>query len=555
MAEITNLEQSKLDLIAEIEKRVNDKIIEKSNADLLIKLINNAESLTEAIAIAELGTTYKRTGLHFDKRLEKFGNAIKYFYKNNNLSFKTDVNAITHKLIIGDNYDALLNLLVSYRGKIDVIYIDPPYGKDSMGEFANTNYDNSLTRDNLLSMLYPRIQLAKQLLTPDGVLICSIDDKNQAYVKCLFDEVFGEAHFIFCAPRQTKKGGKTTTTIQKNHDYLICYSMSDNPVFCQDERDVSSFNLTDEYVEVRGPYKTTQTLDYNSLSYSASLDYEIELEGRIFVPGGDYEAYKARKAGNYQAYDWTWRWSEDAFKWGVENGFIVLKGDRIYTKTYAKCRKKPNACEIEFVDGKSFTTMEFMENEYSNDNGKKKLKEVFDDGDRLFDNPKPPMLVSKLISMVCDNDNAIILDFFAGSGTTGQAVLELNREDGGNRKFVLCTNNEKTDKTPNGIAYDVTSKRLKRIMTGKCYDNSSNFDWIKKNEPYGDNLDVYEVKEVANFENTEGKTPFDVINETLYGKEKFNQIKDKIDWVCSNFEGTQRIIESDEQWKKRVGDK
>lgn len=148
-----NLEESKLNLITEIDRRVNDKIIEKSNADLLKKLIGNAETLTEAIAIAELGTTYKRTGLHFDKRLEKVDNAIKYLKRNSNLSFKTSDDGITHKLYVGDNYDCLLNLLISHRGQIDVIYIDPPYGKDSMGEFAQTNYDNTLTRDNLLSML------------------------------------------------------------------------------------------------------------------------------------------------------------------------------------------------------------------------------------------------------------------------------------------------------------------------------------------------------------------------------------------------------------------
>ena len=227
MAEITNLEQSKLDLIAEIEKRVNDKIIEKSNADLLIKLVNNAESLTEAIAIAELGTTYKRTGLHFDKRLEKFGNTIKYFSKNNNLSFKTDDNAITHKLIIGDNYDALLNLLVSYRGKIDVIYIDPPYGKDSMGEFADTNYDNAITRDNLLSMLYPRLLLARDLLSKQGAIFCSIDDRNQAYVKGLFDEIFNENNFMGCFIWQKKSGGgQNDDFFVTEHEYVLAYRKS-----------------------------------------------------------------------------------------------------------------------------------------------------------------------------------------------------------------------------------------------------------------------------------------------------------------------------------------
>lgn len=176
--------------------------------------------MTEAIAIAELGTTYKRTGLHFDKRLEKFEDTIKYFTKNEKLSFSDDTDKEPHKLIIGDNYDALLNLLIQYKGKIDVIYIDPPYGKDNMGEFAKTNYENALTRDNLLSMMYPRLLIAKELLSSDGVIFCSIDDRNQAYVKCLFDEVFGESSFLFCIPRITKKGGKTTNTMKKRRRNL-----------------------------------------------------------------------------------------------------------------------------------------------------------------------------------------------------------------------------------------------------------------------------------------------------------------------------------------------
>src|SRR3989338_9658902 len=188
------LKRVKDDLIAEIDKRIADKIIEKTNADLLKKLITSAETVNEAIMIAELGTTYKRTGFHFDKRLEKMSDTIKYLKKNKKLSFVQDKNALTHKLIIGDNYDALLNLLIEYRGKIDVIYIDPPYGKDSMGEFAKTNYENAITRDNLLSMLYPRLVLARQLLSDKGIIFCSIDDKNQAYVKGLLDEVFWESN-------------------------------------------------------------------------------------------------------------------------------------------------------------------------------------------------------------------------------------------------------------------------------------------------------------------------------------------------------------------------
>ncbi len=539
-----NLEFVKNSLKEDILHRQSDKILERNNAELLIKLINNADSVTEALAIAELGTTYKLTGLHFDKRLERLGTDIKYLKKNEALSIEGGENRPKHKLLIGDNYDCLLNLIVEFRHAIDVIYIDPPYAKDKMGEFATTNYENSISRDNLLSMLYPRLILARDLLTDDGVIICSIDDRNQSYVKCLFDEVFGESKFIFCAPRLMKKGGKTTTTIQKNHDYLLCYSMSDNPVFTQAEREEDTFTEEDEYVEKRGRFKLTQTLDYGSLSYSPSLDYEIEYEGRIFVPGSDRHAYEERKKGNYQSYDWTWRWNKKAFDWGVENGFVVLRGNRIYTKTYSKCRKKRNALEIEYVEGKAYTTLEFLEeNKYSNDNGKKKLNEIFKDGERLFENPKPPALIENLISIVCDKDDAVILDFFAGSGTTGQAVLDFNRNNGTNYRFILCTNNEITDMNPNGIAYDVTTRRLKRIISGTDYDGNSDFKWIEDNSPFGDSLDVCEIETVSSMENDKEKNAFSVIDETLYGKKQFERLQDKIGWVCRNFDHTQRYIE------------
>ncbi len=165
---------------------------------MIKKLIANADNDTEAVNIAALGTTYKRTGLHFDKRLEKTSSDIHYFRKNEILSFHTDDNKPKNKLIIGDNYKALQNLFIEYLNKIDVIYVDPPYGKDSMGEFAKTNYENAITRDNLLSMLYTRLTLAKDFPSEEGVIFCSIDDRNQVYLKCLFDEIFGERNFICC---------------------------------------------------------------------------------------------------------------------------------------------------------------------------------------------------------------------------------------------------------------------------------------------------------------------------------------------------------------------
>jgi hypothetical protein len=162
-------------------------------------------------------------------------------------------------------------------------------------------------------------------------------------------------------------------------------------------------------------------------------------------------------------------------------------------------------------------------------------------GVKLKNGKKPVRLLKQLVKMCCPKDG-VVLDFFAGSGTTGHAVLELNKEDGGSRTFILCTNNERSDTNPNGIAYDVTSKRLKRVMTGKCYDGTGDFERIKKNEPLGGNLEVTEIAEVSNLEQEKGKSAFDVIDEKLYGEDFRFSIEDKIKWVCENFSITQKFL-------------
>lgn len=538
----SELSKVKQDLIAEIEKRVDDHVLEPSNAELLTKLIAQADNDNEAISIAALGTTYKRTGLHFDKRLERLTHDIRYFCKNEELSFHTDDNKPVNKLIIGDNYEALQNLLVQYTGAVDVIYIDPPYGKDSMGEFAQTNYQNAITRDNLLSMLYPRLQLAKQLLSDSGVIFCSIDDKNQAYVKCLFDEVFGERNFITVFPRLTKKAGKTTDKIAINHDYVITYAGNENVAIKMLDHYDEEYKHVDEFESERGKYKLSQTLDYDTLGYVNSLDYPITIDGITYYAGNvSEEEYRKRKVENPKN-GYRWRWSQELFDFGYENGFIVVKGSRIYTKTYKNAVIEKQGMFYEVVAKerkKTPSSLALLENEYSNDNAKKELDSIFTV--KVFDYSKPAALIKTLVNL-SEKDDAIILDFFAGSGTTGHAVLDLNK-DGGNRTFILCQMNEKTDTTPNGIAYDVTAKRLKRIMTGECYDGTKDFEWIKKNKPYGGNLDVYEIDKVADFEYTEGKSPFDVIDETLYGQPRFATLQEKIDWVCSHFGNARKQLD------------
>ena len=501
------------------------------------KLIKNAENKEEAIAIAELGTTYKRTGFHFDKKLEKIGSTIKYFKKNSELSFCQNEQSKTHKLIIGDNYDALLNLSISYKGKIDVIYIDPPYGKDDMGEFADTNYNNAVTRDNLLSMLYPRLVLAKQLLSDEGVIFCSIDDKNHAYVKCLFDEIFGERGFISNSILVSNRGGRDYGGIAKQHEYLLIYA---NDVFKYELNPIEDENKKFQYQDEIGGFNLMELRNRNikfnkenrpNLFYPFYLDqnskdenglYKISLEkNEIF----NVEVYPSLSQGVQT----VWRWGKEEKSRANLNIEIFGKenqnGGYMIVQKYRKTTKMQRSI--------------WDEKEFVNERGTEVVKEILGKG--VFDYPKSVFLLKRVIELASKN-NSIILDFFAGSGTTGQAVLELNSEDGGNRTFILCTNNEKTDMNPNGIAYDVTSKRLKRVMSGSCYDGTNDFEWKKKNSPLGDNLDVYEIAEVSNSEQTEGKSPFDVIDEELYGEVKMTP-KDKIKWVCENFSVTQKYLE------------
>lgn len=545
--EQTNLNRLKQDLIEEIDQRVKDRILEPTNADLLRKLIRQADNENEAISIAALGTTYKRTGLHFDKRFERMTDDISYFRRNTALSFHSDDSKPTHKLIIGDNYETLQNLLIQYRSAVDVIYIDPPYGKDSMGEFAQTNYANAISRDNLLSMLYPRLMLAKQLLSDSGVIFCSIDDKNQAYVKCLFDEVFGEGNFISTSIIMNNRGGRDYGGIAIQHEYLLIYAKDtceyelneiadpDKRFFYKDEQ--GGFNL----MELRNRNVKFNNRNRPNLFYPFYLNpnskdinglFQIALEPRAEF------SIKVLPAIS-QGIQTVWRWGKEEKSRANLNKEIFGKenqnGGYMIVQKYRKTTKMQRSI--------------WDEKEFVNERGSEMIKDILGYG--VFDYPKSMFLLKRVIELSSQPD-ATVLDFFAGSGTTGHAVLDLNKQDGGNRTFILCQLNEQTDTTPNGIAYDVTAKRLKCIMTGSCYDGTTDFKWAQSNTPYGGNLDVYEIDHVSNFEYTEGKSPFEVIDETLYGQKPFATLREKIEWVCTRFANTQKRVEDDHEWAQRT---
>lgn len=382
--------------------------------------------------------------------------------------------------IEGDNLEVLKLIKHTYSGEngVKMIYIDPPYNSnedfiyddkfiDSLDKYLEYTNQKGIAMPEAsgryhtrwLNMMYPRLWLANYLLRDDGVIFISIDDREVTNLRKLCDEVFGEENFIGIFPRVTKKGGKSSESIAKNHDYIVAYakSLSNVDLIGVSHTD-EGYNKKDEYFDQRGYYKMNQTLDYNSLGYSQSLDYPIEINGKIYYPGGDIDKYNERQAGKHSRADWAWRWSKDLFKFGYENGFIVeTEGGtrpRIYTKTYQNVKIIENNGKYKIVKierTKPLSTLEFTENSYSNDNAKKALDNFM--GFTAFDYTKPPELIIKLAKLVGGN-NFIVLDFFSGSASTAHAIMQLNAEDHGNRRFIMMQFPEEIDPKKNRASFD-----------------------------------------------------------------------------------------------------
>lgn len=378
-----------------------------------------------------------------------------------------DKDAPNHILIEGDNLEALTTLAYTHAGRIDVIYIDPPYNtgnKDFVYNDSFVDKEDSYRHSKWLSFMSRRLKIAKQLLSDKGVIFISIDDNEQAQLKLLCDEIFGGDNFIATFPRITKASGKTTDKIAQNHDYVLLYAKIENHCVINGlPHDDEGYKYKDEFYQERGKYKLNQTLDYDSLSYSSSLDYPITISNETFYPGGNVDAYMNRKNGQHKRADWAWRWSNDLFKFGYDNGFIVVKssknGKRIYTKTYQNVNIEKIGTGYEIVKKdrlKPIQSIQLIDNSFSNDNAKKELSVIFDE--KVFDYPKPTSIMSYLLKAI-PNCN-YVLDFFAGSGTTLHATMQLNAEDGGHRQCILVTNNE------NGICENVTYERNKRVIQG-----------------------------------------------------------------------------------------
>lgn len=393
--------------------------------------------------------------------------------------------------ITGDNLEVLKILQESYLGKIDMIYIDPPYntGKDFVysDKFQKTDEELKEVMDLLdeegrqvvgltknekssaryhsdwLNMMYPRLRLARNLLKDSGVIFISIDDNEQANLKVMCDEIFGEGNFLANLVWMNKEGGgKSDSKFFRNkHEYILVYAkqileanINPKPV-----EDVDRYRLSDEYEEIRGKYQLIK-LDSGSLGWSKNLDYPIEFEGKMYYAGGSKEKWEIRQTGGALLKDWGWRWSKDKLQWGIENDFVVFQKGNVYTKQYLNVDKDGN------VAPRTIQPIAVIE-KFSTTQSNKYLKQIFDNS--IFNYSKPYELIYELLSYATNKDS-LVLDFFAGSGTTADSVMRLNASDSGNRRFIVTTLDEQILNSTDFQTIDQISRERIRRAAAKLQE-------------------------------------------------------------------------------------
>jgi adenine-specific DNA-methyltransferase len=336
-------------------------------------------------------------------------------------------------MIEGDNLEVLKLLQKSYAGKVKLIYIDPPYntGKDFVfrddfrdnirnylevtGQVAGGRKITGATETggrfhtDWLNMMYPRLMLARRLLRPDGALFISIDDSEAHHLRVVCDEVFGPENFICRFVWKSKSGGANDSRhVAVDHEYVLAYARDALLVKFNLDREAkvtTSYNLRD----AKGEYALDR-LDKQSLGYVESLDFPIE--------GPDGKTYRVEHKNPKQKVA-RWRWGKDTVAERYDE--LVFKDGYVYTKNYRKAGAMPRSLLVEERFGRTRT-------------GKTELANLM--GMQVFDNPKPTKLLRFLISVASEPD-CIIMDFFAGSGTTGHAVMAQNVADGGKRRYIL----------------------------------------------------------------------------------------------------------------------
>ena len=431
----------------------------KENYPSVIK--DNEINLQELKTIAGLPVDEKVNGYGLNFVGRNFARA-KYVQKTGkelslNTSFSKHIDTTQNLVFKGDNLDILKILKSYYSGKIKCIYIDPPYNTDkdefiypdkfdkeeaevlgltnlSEDDFARMDFSFKTKRSHngWLSFMYPRLLLARDLLSKDGVIFISIDDNEQANLKLLCDDVFGEENFVANFIIIRSEGGGLAKQAVIGHDYMLAYA-----------KNISNFTPLGRPKDIRG-----------KIVIKDGEEYWIETDW-LRKEFGKYGTLNYEDIVNIKGID-----KKDEIDKGIKNGDFVLikKGEKHIVGRYRKVADDTS---------KFYTILKYL-----NKNGVKDLEQL--GLNEYFDFPKPVDLVKEVIlGATIKNKNSIILDFFAGSGTTGDAVMQLNAEDGGNRKFILCQIDEsiKEDKPAYKFCVDndlppvissITIERLKR---------------------------------------------------------------------------------------------
>ncbi len=347
-------------------------------------------------------------------------------------------------LLEGDNLHSLKLLEKTHKGKIDFIYIDPPYNTGGT-EFR---YDDTIIvkedgfkHSKWLSFMSDRLNIARNLLASEGLIFISIDDNEIAPLIMLCDSIFGEQNRVETVIWKNKYGaGAKTVGFISVHEYILCYSKSliSDLTSELDLEGQAAYKKKDEKYDTRGGY-LTQPLMTSSLGDRPNLMYNIEYEGDLIIP---------RK---------QWVWSRERLEKAIANNEVEFNKQK--DGTYSVRAKK--YLFDENGDIRRGKPLSIMNGPFTQD-GTKEIRKIFGT-ENAFKFAKPSELIRHFISFAVNGNlkkDAIILDFFAGSGTTGHAVLEQNLKDGGNRKFILCTNNE------NNICEEITFERIKRVISG-----------------------------------------------------------------------------------------
>jgi adenine-specific DNA-methyltransferase len=349
-------------------------------------------------------------------------------------------------IVQGDNLLALKALLPTYAGKVKCIYIDPPYNTGNEGwayndavnspmmrEWLGKTVDkDDLTRhDKWLCMMMPRLKLLRELLSDDGAIFVSIDDNEQHHLRMLMDEVFGEGNFIaeFIWKSRVSEDARAVTGVSTDHEYIFAYSKAAETVFKGVEKDLSKFANPDN--DSRGPWR------------SADLTGLATKENR---PNLHYAIVNPKNGIKYECPEKGWRYDKNTMAEKIADGRIIFPAIE---------SGRPRLKLFQNEMASMHKTISSVITSVSTADGTKELVEILGQGEFSF--PKPSSLISLLVSQVC-GPNDIILDSFAGSGTTAHAVLALNKEDGGKRRFILVEMEDYADK--------ITAERVRRVIKG-----------------------------------------------------------------------------------------